>query len=126
MLTWLLIGTLVYVVTFFVPSLFLVGALGVGKYLGSRDEEPEASPVHGRAKRANRNFNENYPVFMGLGILALVVAEADVAMATTGAMIFVIARVLYLPLYMAAVPVVRSVVYIVGLVGLIMMGLALI
>lgn len=126
MLTWLLIGTLVYALTFFTPSLFLIGAVGVGKYLGSRDEEPELSPVHGRAKRANRNFNENYPVFMGLGILAFVVPEAGLASATTGAMIFVIARIIYLPLYLAAVPVMRSLVYTIGFAGLVMMGLALI
>lgn len=123
---WLLIGTAFYVATFFVPSLFLAVSMGVPGYLGSRDNEPEPSKVHGRAIRANKNLNENYPVFMGLGLLALVVGEANMAQAVTGATLFVIARVVYLPLYLAAVPVARSLAYMAGLVGLVTMGLALI
>ena len=126
MLTWLLLGTVVYVLTLFVPSFLLLPRAGLSHYLGSRDNDPEAGAVHGRAQRACRNFIENYPIFMGLGILALVVPEADLGLATTGAMLFVLARVAYLPLYLLAVPYVRSLAFMVGWVGTLMIGIALI
>ena len=125
MVTWLLLGTVLYLLTAYTPSLFLIAGIGFGNYLGSRDEEPITNTIHARAERAARNFRENYPVFMGLGILALVVPEANLPMATTGAMVFVVARLAYLPLYMAAVPVVRSAVFMVGWMGLIAMGLSI-
>jgi uncharacterized MAPEG superfamily protein len=126
MLTWLLLGTGLYVATLFIPSLFLISKIGVGAYLGSRDAEPLANALHGRAQRIVRNFGESYPPFAVLGILSLIVADADIAMATTGAMVFVIARVAYVPLYLAAVPVLRSGAYLVGLAGVVMIALSLI
>ena len=50
---------------------------------------------------------------------------ADQAQALMGAKVFVIARLVYLPLYMLAVPVARSAVWTAGFAGLIVMGLAL-
>lgn len=126
MLTWLLLGTVVYLLTAYAASLFLISHIGIKAYLGSRDGEAMRGPVHARAERASRNFKENYPVFMALGILAMVVPGADMAQATTGAAVFVLARVVYLPLYMAAVPAVRSGVFMIGWGGMIAMGLALI
>lgn len=125
MLTWLLLGTAIYYATMFAPSLFLISGIGLGKYLGSRDEEPVVNRYHGRAKRAARNFRENYPVFMALGLLVLVVPGADMGQAGLGAMLFVLARVVYLPLYLWPVLMLRSLAYTVGLIGLGLMALAL-
>ena len=87
---------------------------------------PTPSPLHGRAQRASRNYKENYPVFMALGILALVVPEADMGLAVMGAMTFVLARLIYLPLYLAAIPALRSTAFTVGWLGMIAMGWALV
>ena len=51
--------------------------------------------------------------------------EANIDMASMGAMIFVLARLVYLPLYMAAVPMLRSLVFTVGWGGMVAMGVAL-
>ena len=126
MLTWLLLGTGLYLLTLYVPSLFLAPHIGLGKYLGSRDEEPVVNALHGRAQRAARNFRENYPVFMALGILTLVLPDVDAGQAALGAMLFVLARLAYLPFYLLPVLMLRSVFYIVGLIGLGLMALALI
>jgi uncharacterized MAPEG superfamily protein len=45
--------------------------------------------------------------------------------AVTGAWIFLIARVLYVPLYLSGVPALRTLVWVVSWVGLIMMLLPL-
>jgi len=125
MIDWLLLGTVLYLLTAYLPSLFLISGIGIGGYFGSRDQEPEQGPMHGRANRAHRNFAENYPVFMGLGILAIVAGAEVSPMALMGAMIFVIARIVYLPLYLYAVPVARSAAFTVGWIGMLMMGFAL-
>jgi len=125
MVTWLLLGMALYLLGAYLPSLMLISGIGVGKYLGSRDEEPTQGLVHGRALRAHRNFTENLPVFLALGILSLVVADADTGQALLGAQLFVLSRPVYLALYLRAVPVARSGAFLVGWVGLIMMALAL-
>ena len=126
MLIWLLLGTIVYLVTLYVPSLFLVSGIGMVGYLGSRDNEQIESALHGRAQRAARNFQENFPVFMGLGILTQVIEGADLGLAAAGAMVFVIARIAYLLLYMGGVAYVRSLAFMIGWAGMIAMALALI
>ncbi|MGZ9812046.1 MAPEG family protein [Pseudoroseicyclus sp. H15] len=126
MLTWLLIGSAVYLLTCYVPALMLISHISIGRFLASRDEEPLKNAVHGRAERAARNFRENYPVFMGLGILALVVPGTNMPLAIFGAAVFVLVRIPYLPMYMAAIPVWRSMVFMVGWTGMVLMGVALV
>ena len=58
--------------------------------------------------------------------LALHLPGAEGAAAARGAMIFAVARAVYLPLYLAAVPWLRSLSWTVGFVGLAMMALALV
>lgn len=125
MLFWILTGIIVYVAIVMSPSLILIPQIGLGSYLGSRDTRPDPSVIEGRCRRAVDNLRESFPVFLGLGALAFAVPEADLAFAATGAAIFVIARAVYHMLYLMAVPVLRSAVWTVGAVGLVMMALAL-
>ena len=125
MLFWIYAGIVVYLTTVWLPSLFLVGQIGVMGYSKGRDEEPVSSDVHGRSIRAARNMRENFPVFLGLAILALVIDGADIERAIIGAQIFVLSRVLYAPAYMSGVPFLRSTVYTVGFVGCFIIALSL-
>jgi len=125
MLFWIICALLLYYVGVFLPSLFLVPRIGVPSYLGSRDSEPEPTVLQARATRATANLQENLAPFLALAILAMVLPQADQAQALMGAKVFVIARLVYLPLYMLAVPVARSAVWTAGFAGLIVMGLAL-
>lgn len=126
MLFWIFAALTVYYLGLFLPSLFLMPRIGLAAYAGSRDEEPTPAPMHGRALRAHANLRENMIAFGLLASLVLIVPEADVAAATTGAMVFVLARAVYLPLYLFAVPWLRSTAWTVGFIGLVMMALALI
>jgi len=126
MLFWMLAGVVVYYAYVFAPSLFTFARLGPAYFMGARDSDPTPGPVHGRAQRAHRNYQENLAPFLGLGVLALIVPDADTAQAVLGAQVFVLARIAYLPSYLAAVPVLRSGLYTVSFVGLVMMGLALV
>jgi len=126
MLTWILLVLILYYAGLFLPSMFLIPRIGMGAYLGSRDGDPDPVTVQARAQRAHRNFQENLTPFMGLAALALIVPDVNVEQAALGASVFFFARLVYLPTYLMAVPVVRSTAYTVGFVGLILMGLALI
>ena len=130
MVTWLLLGIAVHYVAVFLPAPFFLGRKGLGAYMGARDDEPEEAGLYGRARRVLRNSNENIAVFVGLAAAALALdapegGGADMGLATTGAALFVIARAAFIPLYLLGVPWVRSIAWIAGFVGLIMMGAAL-
>lgn len=126
MTTWILLGCAIYLAGLFLPSSFLILQIGLNAYVGSRDAEPGPSLFRGRALRAQRNLLESMVLFLGLGAMNLVVPEADVELATSGAQIFVVARLAYLPLYLFAVPWIRSGAWAVGFLGLILMAMALI
>jgi len=88
--------------------------------LGNRDHMRPLTVIGQRAARALANMQEAMPVFLGLAFLdMLTVPEA--ALAKTGALLFLIARTVYVAIYMAGIPVVRSLVFVVGWVGLALM-----
>jgi uncharacterized MAPEG superfamily protein len=97
------------------------GAKGaLAENLGNRDHVRPLTVVGQRAARALANMHEALPVFLALALMNMIVGTAA-GMAITGAMIFLIARVVYVAVYMAGVAVVRTLVWAVGWVGLAMM-----
>ena len=92
--------------------------------LGPRDEQPPLSPMGGRAARALANMQEAMPVFLGLALLHVAKGTAE-GLPTTGAMVFFLARVLYVPSYLSGISGLRSLVWGVSWVGLGMMIAAL-
>lgn len=103
-----------------------VSTYDLGPYLlGPRDENRQSGNVMaGRLKRALENLLETYPAFVALA-LALVLTGKVGGMAATGAWLWLIARVVYVPLYAFGVPAVRTLVWVVSVVGLLMMLLRL-
>lgn len=98
--------------------------------IGPRDGQTPLSPLAGRAHRALVNLQEAMPVFLTLALLheihgASGSGAAVPADAQTGALIFLIARALYVPAYLSGVPGVRSLIWTGSWVGLGMMGVAL-
>lgn len=95
--------------------------LGPKYLLGPRDEEREPRNVMaGRLQRALRNLLETYPAFVALA-LALAVTGKTGGMAATGAWIWLIARVVYLFLYAGGAPALRTLAWVVSVVGLVLM-----
>jgi uncharacterized MAPEG superfamily protein len=88
--------------------------------LGNRDHVRPLTVVGQRAARALANMHEALPVFLALALMNMIVGTAA-GMAITGAVIFLIARIVYIAVYMAGVAVVRTLVWAVGWVGLAMM-----
>ena len=72
---------------------------------------------YGRATRALANYVENLPPFVALDLGLIVTNHAG----GWGALVWIAARVLYIPLYLLGVPYLRSLAWATSLVGLIMM-----
>ena len=99
-----------------------VSTYDLGSYLlGPRDDNRQSGNVMaGRLKRALENLLETYPAFVALA-LALAVTGKTGGIAATGAWVWLIARVVYVPLYAFGVPAVRTLAWVVSVVGLLMM-----
>jgi uncharacterized MAPEG superfamily protein len=93
--------------------------------LSARDAAmPPLGTIAGRLQRASHNFLETFPLFA----VAVLIADATNRhgpMAVWGSQIYFYARVLYLPIYAAGIPLVRTVVWSVAALGIVMVLLAL-
>lgn len=87
--------------------------------LGNRDHMRPLTVVGERAARALANMHEAMPVFITLALMNMIVGTAPAAV--TGATVFLIARVLYAGIYIAGIPVVRTLIWGVSWVGLALM-----
>jgi uncharacterized MAPEG superfamily protein len=88
--------------------------------LGPRDDPPPQSKLGARAERALANMLEALPVFLALALLNLIVGTAA-HLAITGATVFLVARALYVPAYLAGIPGLRTFMWVISWVGLAMM-----
>jgi uncharacterized MAPEG superfamily protein len=92
----------------------------------SRDEVvPRLTGVAGRLDRALRNFVETFPLFAAAVLMAHV-AGTHSWMTEWGAQLYFWARVAYLALYAAGVFLLRSLVWNVAVLGIILVVLALV
>lgn len=87
--------------------------------MGARDEDlPPLNPVAGRLERARDNFAETFPVAI-VALLGIALTGKANAASEAASITWLAARVIYLPLYWAGVPKVRTLVWGVGLLALV-------
>jgi uncharacterized MAPEG superfamily protein len=80
--------------------------------------------VAGRLDRALRNFLETFPLFAAVVLIAHLTDTHD-TLTEWGARLYFWARVAYVPLYAAGVPLVRSLVWNVATIGIVLIVIAL-
>ena len=91
--------------------------------LGNRDNLKEATPMGGRAERAAKNSIEAAAFFVPLALVANAAGlDAEVML---GAQIAFWARIAYVPIYIAGIKYLRSLVWIIGVIGYGMMVAAM-
>jgi uncharacterized MAPEG superfamily protein len=88
--------------------------------VGNRDHVRPLTLVGQRAARALTNMHEALPVFLALALLNLIAGTAA-AMANAGALVFLVARLMYVPLYLSGISWLRSLVWAGSWVGLVLM-----
>lgn len=98
-----------------------IGDLGPKYLFSSRDEtRVSRSVVAGRLLRALHNLLETYPAFIAL-VVALAFTGKTGGLAATGAVLWLICRVLYAIVYAAGIPVIRTFIWFASIIGLVLM-----
>jgi uncharacterized MAPEG superfamily protein len=114
----LALGALLFLVHIFTATRFKTAQYGRKWNVGARDEMlPEPKAITGRTIRAQVNFAETCPIAI-VALLGVVVADRTNNLTALGGWIWLGARIAYLPLYAAGVPVVRTFVWTISMVGL--------
>ena len=114
-------GCLLALIHIFAAAQIKTKQYGTKWNMGARDEDlPPPSPLVGRMARAQANFFETFPI-AAAAILMIEATHRTSAWTMLGAMLWLGARVVYLPLYAAGIPVVRTVAFMVSMVGIVML-----
>lgn len=114
-LGWSIVLGLVYVLS---AAALGTWQRGLKWNVGNRDGDPK--PLTGmaaRAARANRNFLETF-AFFAAAVLAVVLAHKSSTWSALGAQVYFWARVIYLPVYVAGIPYLRTLVWAASLWGI--------
>jgi len=99
---------------------FSVAARGMPWALGARDNAgAPLGTIGARMERAYRNFLETFPVFVAAVLIATSLNK-HTAMTMLGAQLYFWARVAFVPVYALGIPVVRTLVWTVALVGILL------
>ena len=98
---------------------------GLPDIAGNRENMPPATSWAGRAQRAHHNMLENLVLF-GVLVLVTEIANKNNAMTGFGAQLFFWARVIYGIIYVIGLPWLRTGVWVISMIGLILIFLQLI
>jgi uncharacterized MAPEG superfamily protein len=93
--------------------------VGLPALAGNRDDVPPLKGWAGRAERAHLNLIENLVVFAILVLIAQVTGKAN-ATTALGSQLFFWARVAYVPVYLLGIPWLRTGLWGVSIIGLIL------
>ena len=85
--------------------------------LGNRDKPEDCNGCPARTDRAAKNMLENMVLFTALALVATVGGVADPHV-ELGARIFYWARLVYIPIYMIGIPVARTGVWAISIIGM--------
>jgi uncharacterized MAPEG superfamily protein len=116
----LALGALLLFIHVFTAVRFKTAQYGRKWNVSARDQElPPPSQITGRLIRAQANFEETFPIAI-VALLGAVLANRTSEWTSLGGWIWLGARAAYLPLYWVGVPVVRTIVWSISMVGLLM------
>jgi uncharacterized MAPEG superfamily protein len=114
----LALGALLLLIHIFVATRFKTAQYGRKWNISARDESlAPPNAITGRLIRAQVNFEETFPIAI-VALLGVVVAGRTNHWTALGGWIWLGARAAYLPLYWAGVPVIRTIVWTLSMIGL--------
>lgn len=91
---------------------------GFGWASGNREgPTPTVTGAASRLEKASKNFLETFPIFAAL-VLACVATGRHNTAVVLGAYLYFFARLVYLPVYGFGIPKVRSLIWLVSIVGI--------
>ena len=114
----LTLGAVLLFVHIFTATRFKTAQYGRQWNVSARDETlPPPNPIAGRLMRAQANFEETFPIAI-IALLGVVIAGRTSQWTAIGGWTWFGARLIYLPIYAGGIPVVRTIVWAVALIGL--------
>ena len=123
-LTVLLLAVILGLVHIFAAAIAMTKDRGAQWNAGPRDGEPPAmGNLAGRLDRANSNFKETFPFFAAAVLLAFTTGRLS-ELSALGAQLYLVGRIIYLPLYVAGIPVARSLSFMLSVAGMVMVIIA--
>ena len=117
----LVLSSLLVIIQITIPMLIdLLAKKTSLKYLfSSRDKTTENSILAQRAIRALKNLLETFPIFVGLTLLSII---KDIDNSSI-AFLWLMSRVIYVPVYIYGINYIRTAVWAVSLICLMIMGI---
>ena len=114
----LALGAVLLVVHIILAVHFKTQQYGVDWNMGARDEDkPPLDEIPARLERASENFKETFPLaIVALGGLAIAGKGTDLT--AMAAWVWLGARVVYLPVYWAGIPKIRTAIWAVSVLAL--------
>ena len=102
-----------------------IGQRGLDWAASARDAvKPPLSGIGGRLDRARANFLETFPLFVAAVLLAHLLQRHD-NLTALGAQLYFWARLAYVPVYAAGIPYLRTLVWTVSIIGIVLLLAAL-
>ncbi len=123
-LKYLLYSTILTFVQVLIAATFANQAVGLTTLAGNREGMGEMTGIAGRAKRAHLNMIENMVLFAALVLIAAASGKSN-ANTALGATIFFWARLAYAIVYLVGVPWLRTLLWFVSVIGMVMIAVQL-
>ena len=116
----LALGAILLFIHIFTATRLKTAQYGRDWNMGARDEKlPPPNPMTGRLMRAQANFEETFPIAI-IALLGVVIAQRTSQWTAIGGWTWLVARIVYLPVYAAGIRIVRTLIYVVSMIGLAM------
>lgn len=121
-LTFLFYSTILLLLQIMIPAMMALFNRGIPWGVGNREVSDEISDIHGRCLRARNNMIENFVMFAAVIFIA---TSAGISSDNTilGAQLFFWGRVGHMLTYSVGITWVRTVAWLVALIGIILIGL---
>ena len=119
----ILLTMLLILIQVFIPvdiDLFITKKLSFSYLFSSRDDAAKNSLFFNRSQRALKNLFETLPIFITLALLSII-KDIDISLLAS---IWLAMRFIYVPIYILGIDYVRTIVWAVSLICLIMMGIS--
>jgi uncharacterized MAPEG superfamily protein len=121
MLVWSVVLGLVQIA---IAATFSTGQRGLHWAVSPRDATPPLTGIVARLDRARANFLETFPLFVAVVLAAQLLQRHD-AMTILGAQLYFWARLVYVPVYAAGIPYLRTLIWATSIVGIVLLLSAL-
>ena len=124
---WAVFGAMVLGLVHLTAASFTFKAqVGNAYTVGARDEDLRPKGMAGRLDRAQRNFLETFGIFAAAVLMLELLHRGGDWLSVYGSMMYLGGRVLFLPLYAAGVPWLRTFSWNIATLGLAMVMVAIV